>query len=313
MSRKAPGMYFRKGLTTKQIFQLFPDNPTAEAWFVQQRWPQGVRCPSCNSTNIQTGAHHKTMPYRCREKTCAKRFSAKTGTVMEGSKIGFQDWMIATYLFTTSLKSISSMKLHREFGITQKSAWFLSHRIRKALEVKNRIFAGPVEVDETYVGGLEKNKHLSKKHKAGRGWIGKDIVMGIKDRPTNQVYATVIDQTDQQTVQAVIHAKVKAEATTFTDEHGAYRGLPNHHAVNHGLGRWVDHMAHTNGIESFWATLKKGFHGTFHHMSRKHLSRYVGEFAERHNIRPYDTIDQMTYVAQHSIGKRLTYRELIAS
>ena len=124
-----PGKYFRKGITLKEIFKLFPDNATAEAWFVQKSWGNHPICPHCGYDNVQTGAKHKSMPFRCRDKDCQKRLSVKTGTVMEGSKIGYQDWIIATYLLTTSLKSVSSTKLHRELGITQKSAWFLAHRL----------------------------------------------------------------------------------------------------------------------------------------------------------------------------------------
>ena len=121
--KKAPGKSYRKGITLVEIMKQFPDDTTAEAFFVKKRWPHGIACPHCGSMNVQTGAKHKTMPYRCREKECAKRFSAKTGTIMEGSKIGFQNWMIATYLLSTSLKSVSSMKLGRDLGINQRSAW----------------------------------------------------------------------------------------------------------------------------------------------------------------------------------------------
>ena len=313
MAQKAPGRHYRKGISTKEIFKMFPDDATAEAWFVKQRWPVGVCCPHCGSLNVQTGAKHKTMPYRCREKECAKRFSAKTGTVMEGSKIGFQDWMIATYMFTTSLKSVSSMKLHREFGITQKSAWFMAHRLRKALEADSQdMFSGPVEIDETYVGGREKNKHGDKKLKDGRGGIGKEIVVGIKDRATSEIRAAVVPDTKRETLQSFVAENVHEDAEKFTDEHAAYHGLNNHTAVNHGLGKWVNEQAHTNGMESFWAMFKKGFHGTFHRMSKKHLHRYVAEFSGRHNIRPMDTLDQIIAMSDGMNGKRLKYKDLVA-
>ena len=145
------------------LFRRFPDDATVEAWFIKRRWPEGVHCPHCGSTNVQTGAKHKTMPNRCREKECAKRFSAKTGTVMEGSKLGFQVWMIATYLLSTSLKSVSSMKLYRDLSINQRSARFLAHRLRKALAEDGGVFDGPVEVDETYFGGRRKNMSNAKR------------------------------------------------------------------------------------------------------------------------------------------------------
>ena len=180
------------------LFQRFPDDAAAEAWFVHRRWPNGVHCPHCGSTNVQTGAKHKTMPYRCREKECAKRFSAKTGTVMESSKLGFQVWMIATYLLSTSLKSVSSMKLHRDLNINQRSAWFLAHRLRKALAEEGDVFDGPVEVDETYFGGRRKNMSNAKRKTLkdiGRGAVGKTAVVGAKDRRTNKVAAKVVEHT----------------------------------------------------------------------------------------------------------------------
>ena len=153
MKHCSPGRSHGEGMSLAQLFKMFPDDETAEAWFVARRWKKGIHCPHCGSTDVQTGAKHKTMPYRCREKECAKRFSAKTGMFMEGSKLGFQVWMIATYLLTTSLKSVSSLKLHRDLDINQRSAWFLAHRLRVALADKEELFAGPAEVDETYIGG----------------------------------------------------------------------------------------------------------------------------------------------------------------
>ena len=163
MRKKAPGKAFRKGISLKQIMRMFPDNATAEQWFIEQRWPNGVCCHYCGSVNVQTGCQHKTMPYRCREKECGKKFSVKTGTVMEGSKIGYQDWIIATFQMLTSLKSVSSMKLHRDLGVTQKSAWFLAQRVREALTTGGRRFYGPVEVDETYFGGKRRNMSNTKR------------------------------------------------------------------------------------------------------------------------------------------------------
>ena len=142
MVHKAPGKSHRKGISLIEIMRQFPDDATAEAWFIERRWPNGIFCPHCGSLNVQTGAKHKTMPYRCREKECAKRFSSKTGTVIEGSKLGFQVWIVATFLLSTNLKSVSSMKLHRDLEINQRSAWFLAHRLRMALAEKGGLFSG---------------------------------------------------------------------------------------------------------------------------------------------------------------------------
>ena len=180
---KAPGKNHRKGITFKQLLRKFPTDAKAEEWIVKQRWARGVCCPHCGSLNVQTGCQHKTMPFRCRERICAKRFSTKTGTVMEGSKIGYQDWIVAAFLVMTSLKSVSSMKLHRDLGITQKSAWFLAQRLRAALSEDSKLFSGPVEVDETYLGGKRKNMSNAKRKEladTGRGPVGKTAVEGAR-------------------------------------------------------------------------------------------------------------------------------------
>ena len=316
MSKKAPGKAHREGISMVDLFRRWPDDATAERWFTEQRWPESAYCPHCGSVNIQSGAKHKTMPYRCREKECAKRFSAKTGTVMEGSKLGFQVWMIATYLLSTSLKGVSSMKLHRDLNINQRSAWFLAHRLRVALTERQGAFAGPLEADETYMGGRRANMPKAKrKELTGRGAVGKTAVAGVKDRATNRVAAKVVPSTDSRTLQSFIRDHAGEDAVIYTDEHGAYAGLAadfEHEAVNHSVGEYVRGMAHTQGIESFWAMLKRAHKGTFHKVSPKHLQRYVDEFAGRHNVRDANTIDIMAAFVEGAIGRRLRYRELIA-
>ncbi len=253
------------------------------------------------------------MPYWCSD--CRSYFSVKVGTVLEGSNVPLRKWVWAIFLHLTNLKGVSSMKLHRDIKVCQKTAWFMLQRIRKAFDDDNDgPLSGPVEVDETFVGGKAKNMHAHKREQVikGRGPVGKTAVIGAKDRRTNRVIAAVIDNTDQLTLQGFVAANVEPGAKVYTDDHGGYIGLPNHETVRHSVKEYVNGMAHTNGIESFWALLKRGYHGVYHKMSAKHLGRYVDEFAGRHNIRELDTIEQMSYFVDKMIGKRLTYAALIA-
>jgi transposase-like protein len=311
MAQHAPGKHYRKGITLTELFEMFPDDKSAEEWFVNSRWPDGVRCPHCDSENVKENAAHPTMPFRCN--SCKKQFSAKTNTVMHGSKVGYQKWAITLYLMTTNLKGVSSMKLHRDLGVTQKTAWHMVSRIRKAYEEVNELFDGEVEVDESYFGGKEGNKHAKDKLNAGRGTAGKTPVVGIKDRETNQVKAQVVPSTNRPTLQAFVTENTTPETIVYTDEASAYSGLPREHvAVKHSVGEYVREQAHTIGLESFWSVLKRGFNGTFHHINPRHLHRYIGEFSGRHNDRPSDTIEQMTHMVQAMEGKRLRYADLIS-
>ena len=319
MARKAPGKSHRKGLTFMQVADMFRDEDAARNWIESQRWPDGPYCPRCGSFNVQSGIKHKTMTHRCRECMTGKSktmFTVRIGTVMENTRMPYRAWAVGIYLFTTNIKGVSSMRLHRELGISQKAAWFMLHRLRLALEAETGPFAGPVEADETYVGGKRKNKsNTGRKAATGRGAVDMGAVVGVKDRATNRVAARRVAATDIPHVAGFVAEKTKMGAKAYTDDAAVYKALKpwyDHEAVNHSVSEFVRGQAHTNGMESFWSMLKRGHQGIYHKFSPKHLDRYVAEFAERHNAREADTADQMAGIVSGMAGKRLTYAALIA-
>ena len=314
MARKAPGKAHREGLTVVELMDMFPTEEAATEWFESIIWPNGRHCPKCGSERTRE-ASHKYMPYWCSD--CRSYFSVKTGTVMQASKVPLRKWAIAIYLCLTSLKSVSSMKLQRDIGVSQPTAWFMLHRIREAWAGEGEgPFDGPVEFDETYMGGKRRNMSNAKRKElagTGRGAAGKTAVVGAKDRATNKVNAKVVTETDKPTLHDFVADNAEPDAVVYTDDASAYEGIPNpHETVKHSVSEYVDGMAHTNGIESFWSMLKRAHKGTFHKISPKHLDRYVREFAGKHNIRDSGTLVQMRDTVARLVGRNLLYRDLIA-
>ena len=294
-----------------EFMQRFPGEDAATAFFEERRWGSEPYCPHCGGINAAAIASRKPMPYRCRD--CRRHFSVRTGTVLASSHVPLHKWLMAICMLHTARKGVASTQLARELGVTQKTAWFLNHRIRKAMEHRGSLLAGEVEVDETYIGGRERNKHEAKRLRAGRGPVGKQAVLGLRER-AGAVRALPVASVDRSTLHASIVENVRRGSMLYTDALRAYSGLPGygHDFVEHGIGEYVRGRVHTNSIESFWALLKRGYIGVYHYMSPKHLHRYINEFAYRQSIGNDNGLAVIGTTIDGMIGRRLRYKELTA-
>ncbi len=295
------------------VMLYFNDKATCEKHLAQMRWEGGQPvCPHCGSCGkIYTMKHN----YKCSD--CRKQFSVTKGTIFESSHISLQKWFAALWLITSHKKGISSLQLHRDIGVTQKTAWFMLQRIRFMVRTDNfrKPLENEVEVDETYIGGKNKNRHADKKVPMSQGRSVKDKtpVFGLVER-NGIVVAMKVDNTSGKNLKPIIMKHVSKAASLFTDEWRAYKGLDkdfNHSVVRHGEGEYVVGNAHTNTIEGFWSLLKRGIVGIYHSVSAKHLDLYLDEFEFRYNTREIACADRFCLSLTKS-NCRLTYAELIS-
>ena len=238
-THKAPGKAHRNGITLLELAPMFPDEQSATAWFEAQVWPNGRCCGHCGSVKTSEVPNRNPMPYWCSD--CRSYFSVKTGTALEHSKVPLRKWAFAIYICCTHLKSVSSMKLHRDLGVTQKTAWFMMHRLREAWSFEpGATFTGTVEVDETYFGGKRRNMHAAKRKELdGRGPTGKTVVVGMKHRETKKVTAQVVERADSDTLCTFIEDRITPDTMVYTDDAGAYNRLENHETVRHSVGEYM--------------------------------------------------------------------------
>ncbi len=301
--------------TLPEMLAAFPTEQSAIDHLTAIRWANGKFCPQCgNADGSKIGTLKGTNFHKCY--ACRKRFSIKVGTIFQDTKLPLRTWYAAIWMITNHPKGIASTTLASDLGITQKSAWFVLHRLRHAARTDsfNAPLSGEVAVDETAIGGLEKNKHASKKKHAGRGSVGKTIVMGLVAK-NGEVRAGVIEGVDGRTLHGVIRAHVMPGSTVVTDQHRGYRGLSAayvHRTVNHGAGEYVDREGFsTNSVESLWALFKRQYHGTHHWMSPKHLDRYVTEVCYRLNRRDLSRGERVNSLLAQIEGP-MPYKVLIA-
>lgn len=300
------------------LLQAFPDEAACASHLAELRWPDGVTCPLCQSSDKIRQLTTRPGVYKCGD--CTKQFSVRKGTIYEESRLPLQKWFLAAFLMTTSRKGISSLQLAREIGVTQKTAWFVLGRLRKAAEHASSAagtLPGPVEADESYIGGKNVNRHDRDKQ-LGRGTANKMAVAGVVLRTSGQAIARQIERPDRATLIPFVEGVTEIGATVYTDTHSGYDGLPSlfnrltHETVNHSAGEYVRGKVHTQGVESFWALLKRGYHGVFHDFLQKHLPRYLAEFSHRWNMLPLSSAQRVDAILKAGIGGRLTYGELIS-
>jgi transposase-like protein len=302
--------------TLQEAVLFFADPTNCREYLVARRWPNGVVCPRCGSQ--QVAFLSKYNRWQCAAKHAARQFTAKTGTVMEDSPIGLDKWLMAMWLVGNCKNGVSSYEIHRALGITQKSAWFLDHRIRLAMGLEpSGKMSGHVEADETFIGGKARNMHADKRARKITGTGGKDktAVMGILERSKNGKHSTVrtaiVPNRKRKALQAEVRKHVEVGSVLYTDALQSYNGMTEfeHQVVDHAI-QYVDGKVHTNGMENFWSLLKRGLRGTYISVEPFHLFRYLDEQVFRFNERRLTDSERFSLIVTGVVGKRITYDEL---
>ena len=313
-----PHEIVKTGMPLAAFFRRYPDDAAAEKQWEAWRWPSGPQCPRCESHNVASVRERRPMPYRCRD--CRRHFSVMSHTVMHASKLGAQTWLLGLFLILSNSKGKSSVQLAADLGISQKSAWHVGHRLRKALADGSLPgFEGPVECDETFIGGKAKNMHAKVRRRRihGRGAVDKAPVVGVKDRASGRVAARPTADTTSATLTGIVSDTTRPGSTVFTDGDRGYDPLKEmgylHAKVMHSVGEYVRGPVSTNGIENYWSLLKRTHLGTYHYWSPEHLHRYVTEHSFRYNRRDRHVTDKMAEAAAMMEGRRLPWRELVAA
>lgn len=299
--------------TLLEAVRYFSDKQVCHDYLTALRWPEGVTCPHCGTAKPY---YIKTRRiWRCRAKECAKQFSVKVGTIFEDSPIGLDKWLVALWMIGGAKNGISSYEVHRAIGVTQKTAWFMLHRIRLAMQTKSfEKLSGEVEADETYIGGKLSNKKGARRLACakGRGAVGKAVVMGLLERK-GEVRTKVVKDAKRTTLHPEVRANVAPGSHLYTDFLASYTGLEQeyiHETINHAEA-YVRGNVHTNSLENYWSLLKRCIRGTYVSVEPFHLFRYLDEEDFRFNHRKNNDAGRFQLIAGNVVGKRLTYKALI--
>jgi transposase-like protein len=303
--------------TLQEAAEFFANPANCDAYMVALRWPNGVTCPTCNRTDVTYLANQRR--WKCKSKHSRQQFSAKVGTIFEDSPIALKSWLLAVWLIANAKNGISSYELGRALGVTQKTGWFMLHRIRLAMQdgVTGGKMGGEVEIDETYIGGKARNMHKSKRAKmAGSPWAGKAAVMGLLQRTTAQrksrVKLSVVPNVRKSQLEKRIEQHVEDGTAVYTDALKSYENLGmyyQHQVIDHGEC-YAKGQVHTNGMENFWSLLKRSIKGTYVSVEPFHLFRYLDEQAFRFNERGGNDSDRFEMTTKQIVGRRVTYKAL---